>query len=231
MNVAEPFFNCVLFDLDNTLLDRDAGFERFCREIYRTSSAMSGTHTEEQTVSLMKTWDQDESITTPIMWERFIAQWPGVFSNVDQAMSVFLEMFPMLLVLDPRTRNMLEDFYDNGIRCGIVTNGGSQMQVAKIEESGLVALVDSYTISGTLGTGKPDAQIFYTAMEKVDGIPDKTLFVGDNVEQDILGANKVGIKTAWMALGRVWPDKEPEPDFIIHNIWDVQDLVLKGTDN
>ena len=40
-----PPIASVLFDLDNTLLDRNLGFESFCRELYHTSGAMSDTHT------------------------------------------------------------------------------------------------------------------------------------------------------------------------------------------
>ena len=226
MNLSDLPFSFVLFDLDNTLLDRESGFDSFCRELYRTSGAMSGTHTEDDAVALMKNWDESGYISTPAVWEKVIGQWPGVFRDIEQAMTVFLETFPAMLVLDPRTRNMLEDFSDRGVRCGIVTNGGTPMQAAKIEESGLVALVDSYIISGSLGISKPDPRIFHTALESIRAVAGRTLFVGDNAEHDIVGAQSVGMKGAWMTLDRAWPVAGAEPDFVLENIWDVRRLVF-----
>jgi putative hydrolase of the HAD superfamily len=230
MNLSNLPFSSVLFDLDNTLLDRETGFDNFCRELYRTSNAMSETHTEEDAVNLIKSWDQSGLASTPGVWEKVIEQWPGVFKNIEQAMTVFLEMFPALLVLDPRTRNMLEDFSDRGIRCGIVTNGGTPMQTAKIEESGLVALVDSYVISGSLGISKPDPRIFHKALENIQAVAGRTLFVGDNADHDIVGAKNVGMKGAWMSIGRPWPPVASKPDFVLEHVWDAHELVLREGD-
>ena len=226
MNLSVLPFSAVLFDLDNTLLDREAGFELFCRELYRTNPVMSQSHSEEDAIALLHSWDQAGLASTPLVWETAINQWPGIFKDIDQAMIVFLEMFPALLVLDPRTRNMLEDFSDRGVRTGIVTNGGTPMQTAKIEESGLVALVDSYMISGSLGVRKPDPVIFQAALESIGAVARRTLFVGDNAEHDIVGASDVGMKGAWMSLSRPWPVEGTEPDFVLENVWDVRQLVF-----
>ena len=48
MNLSVLPFSAVLFDLDNTLLDREAGFELFCRELYRTNPVMSQSHSERR---------------------------------------------------------------------------------------------------------------------------------------------------------------------------------------
>jgi putative hydrolase of the HAD superfamily len=188
---------------------------------------MSKTHTEEDAVALIKSWDRGGYASTPAVWEKVIDQWPGVFKDIEQAMAVFLEMFPALLVLDPRTRNMLEDFSDQGVRCGIVTNGGTPMQTAKIEESGLVALVDSFIISGSMGVSKPDPRIFHIALEGIRSEAGRTLFVGDNAEHDIVGAQSAGMKGAWMSLDRTWPVAGAEPDFVLENVWDVRRLILE----
>lgn len=228
MNLGDAPFSAVLFDLDNTLLDRETGFERFCQELYRTSAPMSLTHSEEDAVALLKSWDEGGMASTATLWEQVIDQWPGVFKDVDQAMAVFLEMYPAMLVLDPRTRNMLEDFSDMGIRCGIVTNGGESMQTAKIEESGLVGLVDSYTISGSLGVSKPDPMIFRAALDSIRAVPDRTLFVGDNPDHDIVGAKGAGMKAGWMSLGRSWLLQETRPEYVLENVWDARTIALGG---
>ena len=216
----------VLFDLDNTLVDRAAGFERFCRELYRTSGVMERTHSEDAAVALIIEWDESGIPPVPTLLERIMEVWPGVFGDLDQAVAVFLEILPRMVLLDPRTRNMLEDLSDQGVACGIVTNGGTPMQQAKIEESGLQGLVVSYTISQAAGVSKPDAAIFAQALQSIGGRVETTLFVGDNPEHDIVGASAVGMRTAWMHLGRQWSLTDVTPEYTLDNVWQVRDIVL-----
>ena len=216
----------VLFDLDNTLLDRTAGFERFCRELYRTDGVMDRTHSEDEAVALMIGWDQSGIPLIPTLLERITDTWHGVFRDLDQAIAVSLEMLPRMVIVDPRTRNMLEDFSDQGIACGIVTNGGTTMQKAKIEESGLQGLVSSYTISQTVGVSKPDPAIFELALQAIGATARTTLFVGDSPELDIAGAVAVGMRTAWMRLGRQWTLADVTPDYTLEHVWQVRDIVL-----
>ena len=216
----------VLFDLDNTLLDRAAGFERLCRELFRTGGAMERTHSEDAAVALMIEWDQSGIPLIPTLLERITDTWPDLFRDLDQAVAVFLEMLPRMVFLDPRTRNMLEDFSDQGIACGIVTNGGTLMQRAKIEESGLQELVASFTISQDVGVAKPDPAIFAHALKTIGARAGTTLFVGDNPEHDVAGAKAVGMRTAWLGLGRQWPLANVTPDYTLDHVWQVRDLVL-----
>ena len=228
MSGAGSGVSSVLFDLDNTLLDRTAGFERFCRELYRTGGSMERTHSEDEAVALMIEWDQSGIAPIPTLLERIMDNWPGVFRDLDQAVVVYLEMLPRMVLLDPRTRNMLEDLSDQGIACGIVTNGGTPMQQAKIEESGLQGLVASFTISQAVGVSKPDSAIFALALQAIGARARTTLFVGDSPEHDIAGADAAGMQTAWMRLGRQWSLDDVTPDYTLDHVWQVRDIVLRS---
>ena len=93
----------VIFDLDNTLLDRDEGFLRFCRELYHTSGAMNDTHTEEQALNLMKSYDEEGLRNRHDFFNDVIRTWPGVFGSLEQAMDVYLATYPRMMVLDAQT--------------------------------------------------------------------------------------------------------------------------------
>ena len=51
------------------------------------------------------------------------------------------------------------------------------------------------------------------------------LFVGDNPYTDILGAHKVGMKTAWIKMDRDYPKDAPYPDLIINDVEELLDLM------
>lgn len=57
--------------------------------------------------------------------------------------------------------------------------------------------------SGTVPTvmGKPEAAIYQTALKRFNANPANTLMVGDRLNTDILGANRLGITTAMVLTG------------------------------
>jgi len=60
-------------------------------------------------------------------------------------------------------------------------------------------------ISEVFGCKKPEAMIFLAAATCVGAAAVEVLFVGDNPYADICGAQRVGMKTAWLHRGRAWP--------------------------
>jgi len=53
-------------------------------------------------------------------------------------------------------------------------------------------LFDQVTISGDMRIDKPDPRIFYSTLDALGYRPQETVFVGDNIEVDIVGARAVG---------------------------------------
>jgi beta-phosphoglucomutase-like phosphatase (HAD superfamily) len=51
----------VLFDLDNTLLDRQTAFLQVAQTFYNSYAAVRGKHTQEEVVSLLVSWDALDS--------------------------------------------------------------------------------------------------------------------------------------------------------------------------
>ena len=150
----------VLFDLDNTLIDRTGGFRRFCVELYRSNDAIRRVSTEDEAVDLMVELDEDGMCDRHQLFEQVISKWPGAFENEEEAVELYTRQYPTLISLAPRTRRLLEDIRSRGVQCGVVTNGGSEMQWTKVKSSGLVALVDAVVVSGDLEIRKPDPRIF-----------------------------------------------------------------------
>ena len=216
----------VLFDLDNTLLDRHAGFRLFCRELYHTSSLIRRSHSEEDALALMAIFDGDGGRSRYDFFSDLMRQWPGVFQDLEQAMDVYLATYPRLLVLEPETRDLLEDLQDRSVPTAIVTNGGSIMQRSKINESGLYGLVQAVTVSGEVGVVKPNRGIFERALADIQAVPTAALFVGDNPDADILGAKSLGLSAAWVSLGREWPYPDRLPDHVVSHVSEVREIVL-----
>jgi putative hydrolase of the HAD superfamily len=107
-----------------------------------------------------------------------------------------------------------------GVRLGLLTNGGSEGQRAKIERFALATYFDYIGIEGEVGYGKPHPGAYKAALRGVRGTPDDTWMVGDNLEWDVRAAQAVGIYGIWLDKhGHGMPhDSTARPDRIIRSI-------------
>ena len=87
----------------------------------------------------------------------------------------------------------LEEARRRGLRIGLISNWDDRLQVL-LEKLGLAGRFDSQTISCEVGAEKPDAKIFLTALRRAGVAADEALHIGDSYEEDVCGAEKVGMR-------------------------------------
>ena len=83
-----------------------------------------------------------------------------------------------------------------GVRVGLVSNGGSTTQRAKLRRLGLA--FDAVVISGEVGLRKPDPRIFRLALRRLAATPGEAVMVGDDARLDLAPARELGVAT-WEA--------------------------------
>lgn len=76
----------------------------------------------------------------------------------------------------------------------IITNGFKEVQHKKLENSGILSFFESITTSEDVGVKKPHRLIFEKAIEKAKASCETSVMIGDNLEADIIGARKFGMK-------------------------------------
>ncbi|MBM7563370.1 HAD family hydrolase [Paenibacillus sacheonensis] len=81
----------------------------------------------------------------------------------------------------------------------LLTNGSPDLQREKLAGvPDIVPYFDHIIISGEFGKGKPSADIFRHALEKLGIEPEHGIMVGDKLTTDILGANTIGMTSVWV---------------------------------
>jgi putative hydrolase of the HAD superfamily len=88
---------------------------------------------------------------------------------------------------------------------GLVTNGAADAQRAKIERFELARWFDVIVVEGELGVGKPDARVFAHAIGALRAAPSRSLMAGDNYECDVLGALRAGLHAVWIQRDGIAP--------------------------
>lgn len=113
--------------------------------------------------------------------------------------------------------DVLDALKAKGVLLGLVTNGSSESQRAKVERFDLAHRFDHIQIEGEHGFGKPEEQAYLHAMQALKVTPRQTWMVGDNLEWEVAAPQKLGIFSIWHDhIGDGLPDGATvRPDRII----------------
>ena len=83
------------------------------------------------------------------------------------------------------------------VAIGLISNAyDGQEQRARIVNSGLDTYFDIVVIAGDIDVYKPDPHIFLHTLQNLGAAAENSLYIGDSVTYDILGAREAGMQTA-----------------------------------
>ncbi|MFF7903738.1 HAD family hydrolase [Streptomyces sp. NPDC007920] len=112
---------------------------------------------------------------------------------------------------------------------GVITNGASDIQRAKLAGTGLADLVDGVAASGDLEIRKPDRCLFELGATRCGvNLAGGGWMVGDNPTGDIGGGHQAGLRTIWLR-GRPWPEGLPAAHHVVDDVTDAITILLNET--
>lgn len=193
-------FSAVLFDVGNTLLDvpddpheralravshiGSVSLKRYKSEIERARTEWLESGGAPHVADLAETWighskraldlagfSGDCELAAQLIEKHFLADGWEVFSEAE---------------------GVLRELRRQGIPMGIVSNWPATLE-ATLRDAGLRGFFEAVVVSGVVGYAKPHPKIFRLALERLGVLPEQTLFVGDSLEDDVKGAQAVGM--------------------------------------
>ncbi len=217
----------VIFDLDETLLDRTTSLASFLADQYLRFRYVLGDITFEAWSKRFLALDARGSVHKSVVYPALVEEFGAETSVATALLDDYIEQCCHHAVAFEGMKDTLSDLRKRGKRLGIVTNGETSFQRRNIDALCLGDFVDEILISQTEGLRKPEAQLFYRAAARLATKPSDCLFVGDSPSDDILAAHAAGLKTAWFRCGQVWPPHlEPNPGPTVGRLPELLDLVL-----
>jgi FMN phosphatase YigB (HAD superfamily) len=207
----------VLFDLDNTLIDRALAFASWARQFMAHHQLPADAWA---TIDLL---DHDGFRPREIFFGEIRLRF-GLASDVERLVTDFSADLPRHCTVDGETLNSVRRLRSVGWKVGVVTNG-SPSQGAKLDATGLTAEVDAICISSAVGFKKPEIGIFEEAA-RLCGIPLQGWMVGDSPDADIVGGRRAGLRTIWMSRGRVWDRRDFRPDAVARSVPEAVEIIL-----
>ncbi len=114
-----------------------------------------------------------------------------------------------------------------GCHLGIVSNADDDQFAHMVELGQLQPYFDSLLSSEQARSCKPDLVIFEEALRRAGCAPEEALFVGDSLQQDIAGANRMGLQSVliWSDADREPPAGEHPPRYVIRHLPTLLELV------
>ena len=202
-------YDCILFDADNTLFDFDAlaGLRRMFAgygvsftdedhaEYQRLNAPLwlayqAGTITaRDLQLRRFEDWACRIGVPAAELNSRFLGAMAEICRPIDGALELL-------------------DALRGRFGLGIITNGFTELQKARLQHSGLAGHFDLVVISEEVGVAKPHPGIFEHALAGMGmRSADRVLMVGDNPHADIQGSLDAGLHACWFN-----PARAPRPE-------------------
>lgn len=123
----------------------------------------------------------------------------------------------------PGAEETLRELINRGVALVLMTNGAAAPQRAKIERFRLDRFFGAFLVEGELGFGKPDPRVYEAGLRQLGLPPDAVWAVGDNLEWDVAGPQRLGIRGIWHDYRQrgLPPDHTVVPDRIIASLADL----------
>ncbi len=126
--------------------------------------------------------------------------------------------------LEADTLGTLRALKERGLKLGVVSNTYQRGQVLsdQLAQSGALPYIDVGVFSSEMGLRKPHPSLFLTPLAELGVAPQDAVFVGDSPEDDIRGAQAVGMRAVLTRQYRQATVEDVTPDRII---WRLPELI------
>lgn len=123
------------------------------------------------------------------------------------------------LAATPGAVETLAALRDQGMRMGLISNTiwPAELHLEDLAEIGVLPFLQVTLFSGELGLWKPNPPIFQHALSALAVAPDEAIFVGDSPREDIVGAQRAGMRAVWMRSAE-FPLGDVQPDAVIESL-------------
>lgn len=234
----------IAFDFDHTLYDRSLTNDNMVDDYCAFFAAyLKPGISREEVLAAIKYADsgsfrRKRSRTEDIGSHKAGQHWMGIYTatldcgifakepGYDLYYYGFIEKaFPKAMVLYPDTLPTLQWLREQGYVTGILTNGPSDFQKAKLDALNMYDTVDAVVLCGDLEQQKPHAMTFEAICTAMGCKTEEAIYVGDNPWNDVDGARRAGMTPIWMRSVGIWKEELEPAKYYIDAIGEIPELL------
>jgi putative hydrolase of the HAD superfamily len=219
----------VVFDLDNTLVDFMKMKRRAIEEAIPAMVDAGLEITPDVADKIIDEIYQEQGIEYQKVFDEFLNR---VLNRVDYkilsaGIVAYRRAREAALIPYPHVYSTLNKLLKLGVKMGIVSDAPVKEAWLRLAYLNFHHIFDAVVTLDETGVRKPDPKPFLMILKKLDVKPEEAIMVGDWAERDIVGAAKVGMKTAFARYGDTFDTKEHSGDFELNDISELADIIIK----
>lgn len=199
----------ILFDVDDTLYDQQQPFRQAIMTYFPEIPCQQLTslylrfrvHSDEQFGKVLANeWTLDHFRHYRLSTSLTDLGYAPVTLKESQHFQAMYEEQLDAITIHPAVKDTLDYLAGLPIQIGIITNGPTVHQQKKLDQLQLTQWIkpEHMMISQATGYQKPDIEIFRLAESMFDLDPATTLYIGDNFDNDVIGAKRAGWQALWL---------------------------------
>ncbi|UOQ84839.1 HAD family hydrolase [Gracilibacillus salinarum] len=186
----------VLFDLDGTLLNRDASVRHFITNQYERLASLHHLSKDSYIIRFIEL-DNRGYVWKDKVYQQMVEEFEITGLSSEALLADYISQFQFSCVPFAHLKETLDHLKQRGIALAIISNGKGQFQLDNIKALGIEHYFDTILISEWEGMKKPDPRIFQKALGQLHVQPDQSIFIGDHPENDVLAAQRIGMQAIW----------------------------------
>ncbi|MEC2055960.1 HAD family hydrolase [Peribacillus psychrosaccharolyticus] len=212
----------VIFDLDGTLLNRDASLRKFIDGQYVRLNEWVGHIPKDKYKSRFIELDCRGYVWKDKVFQQLVCEFDLIGISWTDLLQDYITQFKNSCVPFPHLIKMLEKLRSKNLILGLITNGKGQFQIDNLRALGIEKYFETILVSEWEGLKKPDPQLFKRALEQLNVSPNESIYIGDHPENDIKAAQNVGMIAIWKK-DFLW--KNVNADFIVDDLAEIPYII------
>lgn len=226
----------IIFDIDDTIFDRNMAQNKVIKKIYNRNRSIFCNHKYNDVKQAFLQSDKiaDVKYKTDNNITHFRMGRSVIFLDLLNIDIKFAEIIKNdYLAYYPRVKAEHLNLYKlfrkirKRYKIGIISNGFSDIQYKKLETLKVKKYCDSIVLSEDYNLEKPNKKLFEISCKQLDVKPKESIYVGDNYEIDIVGANKAGLYTIWLNENKKKISNIVKPDWQILKLKELYSILTK----
>jgi len=225
--MSDSMIKGVVFDLDNTLLD----FMKM--KEFAVKAAVKGMIEAGLKVNEDKSYIAINSIYEEFGWENqkvfdvFLEKSIGHVDNKFLAAGIvaYRRAREANLMAYPNVNKTLLALSKLGIKLGVVSDAPSREAWMRIYYLNLYHYFDVVITYDDSGERKPSPKPFQLALDGMGLRPEETIMIGDWPERDVVGAQQIGMKTAFARYGDTFGTVNSGADWDLNDIYELVGII------
>ncbi len=148
--------------------------------------------------------------------------------DLERAVAAYIAPLDADVIPFPDSRPALDYLHARDLKIGLISNTmwPGEFHRRELERFGLLPYFDHVVFSSDVGLWKPRPEVYHLTLNVLEVAASEALFVGDNPEHDIVGAQQAGLRAVYRRNDSFAPERVC-PDATVGSLAELPELIKR----